>query len=82
MGRVAIRGSLLARNTAWNLLGSGAPLLVAVFAIPLLIKGMGTDCFGVLTLVWMGIGYFSVFDFGLGRALTKRVLPRLHGRLS
>jgi hypothetical protein len=36
-------GSLLARNTIWNLVGQGAPLLVALFAIPLLIKGSYTQ---------------------------------------
>lgn len=71
------RGRLLTRNTALNLIGQGLPLLVAIFAIPLLIIGMGTDRFGVLTLAWMVIGYFSLFDLGLGRALTKLVAEKL-----
>ena len=71
------RGHIIARNTVWNLIGLGAPLLVALFAIPLLIRGMGTDRFGVLTLAWAVIGYFSLFDLGLGRALTKLVAERL-----
>ena len=49
------------------------PFLAAFFAIPLLIRGLGTDRFGVLTLAWMVIGYFSLFDLGLGRALTQVV---------
>ena len=71
------RGRRLARNVIWNLLGAGVPLLVAVVAFPLLIKGLGLDRFGVLTLAWMLIGYFSMFDLGLGRALTKLVAERL-----
>ncbi|MHB9111383.1 MAG: flippase [Thermoleophilia bacterium] len=70
-------GSLLARNSLFNLIGQGIPLLVALFAIPLLIHGLGTDRFGVLTLAWMVIGYFSVFDLGLGRALTQLVAKKL-----
>ncbi len=70
-------GRLLARNTIWNLVGHGAPLLVALFAIPLLIKGLGTARFGVLTLAWAVVGYFSLFDLGLGRALTKLVAEKL-----
>lgn len=70
-------GSLLTRNTVLNLIGQGLPLLAAIFAIPLLIRGLGTDRFGVLTLVWMVIGYFSLFDLGLGRALTKLVAEKL-----
>jgi O-antigen/teichoic acid export membrane protein len=71
------QGSLLARNTIWNLSGQIAPLVVAIFAIPLLIKGLGTDRFGVLTLAWVVIGYFSLFDLGLGRALTQLVAKKL-----
>lgn len=73
-------GRLLARNVVINLVGQSTPILVAVFAIPLLIKGLGIDRFGVLTLAWMVIGYFSLFDLGLGRALTKLVAERLGNR--
>lgn len=66
-------GRLLARNTVWNFAGQAVPLLVAVFAIPVLIRELGTDRFGVLTLAWAVIGYFSLFDLGLGRALTYLV---------
>lgn len=62
-----IGGRRLARNVLWNLLGNGAPLLVALPAIPLLIEGLGTARFVVLTLAWMVVGYFSLFDLGLGR---------------
>ena len=71
------RGRLLARNTVWNLLGSGAPMAVAVFCIPILVRGLGTDRFGVLTLAWALIGYASLFDLGLGRALTQLVAQKL-----
>src|SRR5216110_3506099 len=70
-------GRLLARNTIWNLLGSGAPMVVAVFCIPILIRGLGKDRFGVLTLAWALIGYTSLFDLGLGRALTQLVAQKL-----
>lgn len=72
-------GRLLARNTVWSLLGSGVPLLVAAASIPVLIKGLGTERFGLLSIIWVVIGYFSVFDLGLGRALTQLVAERLGG---
>jgi len=53
------------------------PLLVAFFAIPILIKSLGTDRFGIITIAWMLIGYLSLFDMGLGRALTQLVAERL-----
>ena len=70
-------GRHLARNVLWNLLGTGSPLLVALFAIPILIEGLGTERFGVLMLAWMVVGYFSLFDLGLGRAVTKLVAEKL-----
>src|SRR5260370_40800032 len=70
-------GRLLARNTVWNLLGSGAPMIVAVVCIPILIRGLGKERFGVLTLAWALIGYASLFDLGLGRALTQLVARKL-----
>src|SRR4030088_2206369 len=70
-------GRLLARNVIWNLIGNGAPMLVAVFSIPNLIQGLGKDRFGVLALAWAVIGYASLFDLGLGRALTQLVAKKL-----
>jgi O-antigen/teichoic acid export membrane protein len=72
-----LHGRLLARNVVWNLIGSGAPVLVAVFSIPILIRGLGKDRFGLLALAWALIGYASVFDLGIGRALTQLVAKKL-----
>lgn len=70
-------GRLLAGNTFWSLLGLGFPLLIAVFCLPLLKRGLGTDRLGVLSLAWVVIGYFGLFDFGLSRALTKLVAEKI-----
>jgi len=61
------------RNTLWNVLGSGAPLLIGIVTIPYLYAHIGVERIGVLTLIWALIGYFSIFDFGLGRAITQRI---------
>jgi len=71
------RSGALVRNTAFNLMGQAVPMLVAVFSIPLIIRGLGTEKFGLLTLAWMVIGYFGLFDIGIGRALTKLVAEKL-----
>jgi O-antigen/teichoic acid export membrane protein len=70
-------GKTLAKNTAWNFLGQALPLLVGLAATPALIHRLGTDRFGVLTLAWLVVGYFTLFDFGLGRALTKLIAEKL-----
>jgi O-antigen/teichoic acid export membrane protein len=38
---------------------------------------MGVERFGVLSLAWIVVGYFSLFDLGIGRALTKLVADKL-----
>jgi O-antigen/teichoic acid export membrane protein len=63
----------ISRNTAWNLLGAALPLPVALFCIPVLISSLGVDRFGVLGVAWMVMGYFGLFDFGLGQSTTKMV---------
>jgi|SRR5579862_9203314 len=70
-------GRLLARNTAWNLTGQLLPMLVAMITIPLLVRGLGVPRFGVLSIAWVVIGYFSLFDLGIGRALTQVVAQKL-----
>ncbi len=73
-------GRVLARNAAGNLVSQCVPMAVAIVSMPWLIRGLGTDRFGVMTLAWMVLGYFSLFDLGLGRALTKMVAEKLgHG---
>ena len=64
-------GARLALNTVLNLSGQVLPLLAGVFLIPYIIRSLGPDRFGVLGIVWLTSGYFSLFDFGLGRATTK-----------
>ena len=70
-------GRLLARNTVWNVIGQVVPYLVAIISIPVLISSLGTERFGILTLVWLIIGYFNLFNLGLGRALTQLVSERM-----
>ena len=66
-------------NAAWNLAGLAAPLLVAVAAVPRLVSALGPDAFGLLTLAWSCIGYFSLLDLGLGRALAQLTAADLAG---
>lgn len=70
-------GRLIARNILFNLAGNSIPLGAAIVAIPILINELGIERFGVLGLAWTLIGYFSIFDFGIGRALTRSIAEKL-----
>jgi O-antigen/teichoic acid export membrane protein len=63
----------LRKNTFWNLLGGGLPLVTAALSIPYCLNNLGGEAFGVLTLIWALVGYFSLFDLGAGRALTYEI---------
>lgn len=75
--RLTCRTTPFARNVLWNLIGHALPLFVAVVAVPSLIHGLGASRFGMLSLAWVIVGYFTLFDLGLGRALTHRIARRI-----
>lgn len=61
------------RYILWNLLGLGLPPLIAIVTIPQLLKLIGTERFGFLSLAWGLIGYAGALDLGIGRATTQRI---------
>lgn len=63
--------SKLGGATIWNLFGTGVPLAFGLFTIPKILLGLDIERFGLLSLIWAGIGYIGFFDFGLGRALIQ-----------
>lgn len=46
------RDAAVARHTVFNVMGQGLPLVVALAAVPLLLRGLGEARFGILALVW------------------------------
>ena len=58
-------------------MGTGLPMLMAIVAIPRLIDGIGVTRFGLLSLAWVVVGYFSFFDLGLSRAMTLLVAQKI-----
>ncbi len=67
---------MLARNALLNLAGHAAPLLAALLLVPMLVSRLDAESFGFLALAWALVGYFSLFDLGLGRALSRLVAER------
>ncbi len=67
----------LRHNVVLNFLGHGIPLLAALAAVPLLIRGLGTERFGIVALAWALVTMVGLLDLGLGRALTQIVAAAL-----
>ena len=76
-GEVGGVGRAVAHNTGLNLLAALAPVAVAVVTIPVVIRGYGLERFGILALAQVLLGYFGMFDLGLGRATTRFVSAAL-----
>ncbi len=52
-------------------------MFVGVVTIPYVIKGLGVNGYGILSIGFMVLGYFSMFDLGLSRATVKFVAQNL-----
>lgn len=69
-------------NIAWNLSSNILPLFVGLAVFPKIISAYGLERFGLLSLIWALIGYFSLFDLGLSRALTQQISELIGKRKS
>lgn len=72
--------SRVGRNAFLNLAGFGVPLVVAVFALPVLTHALGPARFGLLGMSWAFLEYLTLFDVGLGKATVRYVADAIARR--
>ncbi len=70
-------GRKLLGGVLWNVAGRGLPLAVALLLTPLLVHQLGLERWGLFTLALAVVGVFSIFDFGIGQALTRALSERI-----
>lgn len=75
--RSSIAPRSMAGGVMWNAAGQAVPALAALVLIPHLIEILGVGRFGILSLAWVLIGYFTLFDLGVSVAVTRLVAQQL-----
>jgi O-antigen/teichoic acid export membrane protein len=63
---------------AFNVIGMIIPVAIALITIPVYIFLIGTARYGVLSIVWILLGYFGFLDFGLAQASTNALAKLTH----
>src|ERR1043166_2774185 len=58
-------------NTIYQIGAQVAPAIAAIVAIPLLLRQLGSELFGIVTIFSTALLYFTMLDLGLGRAATR-----------
>lgn len=61
------------RNVAINFIGLVLPTFVSLVTVPGYIRLLGVERYGVISLVWALIGYFSVLDLGMSMAAQNQI---------
>jgi O-antigen/teichoic acid export membrane protein len=61
------------RGAAFNLLGAAVPAALAVLTVPLVVRYLGQEDYGLLMLVTSIMGYFALIDINITAASTKFV---------
>ena len=63
----------LVKNSFYNILGFAIPTLVAIPALGILARQLGVESFGLFTLAFAIVGYASIFDGGITRAVIREI---------
>ena len=63
----------LVKNSIYNIAGFAVPTLIAIPALGWLARQLGVESFGLFTLAFAIVGYASIFDGGITRAVIREV---------
>jgi len=61
------------KNSIHNILGWIIPIIIFIILTPIMIKKMGQEAFGIITIIQIITGYMTVLNFGFSEAIIKQV---------
>jgi len=61
----------IGRNTLINLVGGVVLIAMSIITVPIYLRLIGEARYGVVSLIWLIVGYFGLVDLGLGTATTN-----------
>ncbi len=65
-----IRNKII-QNTLYSVIGRSWTIIVGVVLAPYIISKVGIDRFGIWSLLSVLVGYFALFDLGIGLSFTR-----------
>lgn len=63
----------LVKNSMWNLGGYVIPSLIIIPSLGYLARTLGAELFGIYTIAIAIVGYASIFDVGISRAIIREI---------
>lgn len=63
----------IGKNTLLNLIGATIPVLISLLVVPPYLHRIGEARYGVLAIVWLILGFFGVFDLGMGKVCANQM---------
>lgn len=63
----------ISRFAASNFLATLIPQILTLVTIPIYLQLIGPERFGVLSISWLLLGYFGLFDLGMGPATAYKI---------
>ena len=64
----------VARHTAYNFVGAVVPVAVSLVTVPLYLKVIGLDRYGVLAIFWSLLSSLDFISLGMGPAVAQFVI--------
>ncbi len=72
LGIASSRTKNIARHIGWSLVFKGGSILANFMMVPLAINYLSTEKYGIWLTLTSFIGWFSIFDIGLGNGLRNK----------